>query len=85
MKPIGKYILIQKITEETKTESGLLLSAEDAKQMRYQKATVKAVGTEVSTISDTDTIYYDSRAGHQMIINGETYTVISLSDVVVVL
>ena len=27
MKPIGKYILIQQIKEEIKTDSGLLLSA----------------------------------------------------------
>ena len=29
MKPINKYILVNKIDEEVKTQSGLLLSAED--------------------------------------------------------
>ena len=35
MKPIGKYIVIKTIEEEIKTSSGLLLSAEDANEMRY--------------------------------------------------
>ena len=38
MKPIGKYILVKNIEEEIETSSGLLLSAEDASQMRYKKA-----------------------------------------------
>ena len=60
MKPIGKYILIQQIKEEIKTDSGLLLSANDVSQIRYRKATVVKPGTDVETINPEDTIYYDS-------------------------
>ena len=42
-------------------------------------------GTDVAVVKTTDEIYYDSRAGYKMVINGTQHTVISESDVVVVL
>jgi|TARA_B100001094_G_C18186298_1_gene804002 co-chaperonin GroES (HSP10) len=84
MKPIGKYIVIKKIEEEVKTESGILLSSEDVSSMRYQKGKVVKPGTLVDTIKEKDIIYYDKAAGHSMLINDFVYTVISERDVVVV-
>lgn len=84
MKPIGKYILLTPIKEEVKTESGILLSAEDVDNIRYKKGIINAVGTDVSNISAEDTIYYDSRAGYSMMIKDNLYTVITERDVVVV-
>ena len=37
MKPIGKYIVITKINEEKKTDSGLILSADDVNAYRYHR------------------------------------------------
>ena len=77
MKPIGKYIIIQRIEEQVKTDSGLLLSQEESQQRRYQKGTVVKSGTEVTTINKDDVIYYDQRQTQ--------YTSIQERDVVVVL
>jgi co-chaperonin GroES (HSP10) len=85
MKPIGKYILIKTIEEEVKHSSGLLLSSDDVNQMRYKKGLVVKPGTDVDVIQEGDSIYYDTRAGYMMIINGDTYTIIVERDVVVVL
>lgn len=85
MQPIGKYIVINKIEEEVKTDSGILLSAEDVASMRYQKGQVVKPGTLVNTINENDVIYYDKAAGYSMLIEDVTYTVISERDVVVVL
>ncbi len=85
MKPIGKYIVIKTIEEEIKTSSGLLLSAEDANQMRYKKGLVIKPGSTVEVIKEDDEIYYDKRAGFTMLIENEPYTIISENDVVVVL
>jgi len=85
MQPIGKYIVINKVEEEVKTQSGILLSAEDVASMRYQKGKVIKPGTLVDAIKENDMIYYDKTAGHSMLINDKTYTVISERDVVVVL
>jgi len=85
MKPIAKYIIIKTVEEEMKTSSGLLLSAEDASQMRYKRGIVIKQGTDVTVIKDNDEIYYDKRAGFTMLIENEPYTIITESDVIVVL
>ena len=85
MRPIGKYIVINKIEETLKTESGLLLSQEDASGFRYQKGKVVKPGTDVSVIQAGDVIYYDKNAGHAMFIQDKSYMVIVERDVVVVL
>ncbi len=85
MKPIGKYIVINKIHEEKKTESGLILSANDVNEYRYHKGNVVEPGTSVEHIKSGDTIFFDKAAGHTMLINNTTYTVITERDVVVVL
>ena len=66
MKPIGKYIIIKKIKEELKTESGLLLSAQDASEFRYKKGFVFKSGTDVEVINDGDIIYYDESGSHEI-------------------
>tara|TARA_R100001224_G_scaffold50508_2_gene29219 strand:+ start:261 stop:518 length:258 start_codon:yes stop_codon:yes gene_type:complete len=85
MQPIGKYIVIKKVKEEKKTQSGLLLSAEDVESYRYHKGIVVKPGTDVQSIKSKDIIYYDKAAGHSMFIKDQPYTVISERDVVVVL
>jgi len=85
MKPIGKYIVIKTIEEEIKTSSGLLLSAEDAKEMRYKRGLVVKPGSDVTVIKESDEIYYDKRAGFTMLIHNDPYTIITERDVVVVL
>lgn len=85
MRPIGKYIAISPIDEEIRTESGLLLSAQDSADMRYKKARVVAPGTEVPSVKAGDIIYYDKRSGFTLVIDGSLLTVITERDVVVVL
>jgi len=84
VKPIGKYVVIKTIEEELKTSSGLLLSAEDANQLRYKKGKIVAVGTEVVAIEKDSEIYYDKRAGYTMLIHDEPYTIIRENDIVLV-
>ena len=65
-------------------ESGLMLVGDEADTFRYKKATVVKAGTNVSDITDGDTIYYDKGAGYTMMFSGKKYTVILERDVVVV-
>jgi len=82
MRPIGKYIIVKDIQEEIKTESGLILSGEDANQLRYKRAEVIAVGTDVDVIDEMDELYYDKAHSFTMLINNEQFTIISERDVV---
>ena len=84
MKPIGKYIIVETIEETLKTESGLLLSQEDASNFRYKKGKVVKAGTDVGVIADGDVIYYDKSSGHTLFVNEKPFTVIIERDVVVV-
>jgi len=81
---IGKNIIVNDIDEEIKTESGLLLSAEDAKGFRYKKAKVVTPGTDVTVINPGDEIYYDKSHSYTMVIGDTPYTIIQERDVVVV-
>ena len=85
MKAVNKYIIVETIVEEMKTESGLLLSGDDANQLRYKKARVINPGTNVDTVNEGDVIYYDKSSGHTMILQDKKYTIILERDVVVVL
>ena len=85
MKAIGKNFIIQPIEEEIKTKSGLLLTAADVDEFRYKKGKVIQQGTDVKTIKANDTIYYDKSAGFSLLINNNSYTIISERDIVVVL
>lgn len=85
MKPINKYLLIQPVTEEIKTDSGLLLSGEDKNQFRYKKANVIEASDLVETIKKGDEIYYDKAQAHEVVIADNSYVVIQERDVVVVL
>lgn len=84
MLPIGKYIVIEAIDEEIKTDSGIILSGEDAGQFRYKKGRVVKPGTDVLAIKEGDTVYYDKGYSFTMIIGEAQYTIIRESDVVVV-
>jgi len=82
---ISKYIFIEPIEEEIKTESGILLTNDEAHQRRYHKGRVYEVGNEVHLINPDDEIYYDFRGAHTLLIEGKKITVIQERDVVVVL
>nr|ASN63276.1 co-chaperonin GroES [uncultured virus] len=86
MKAIGKNLIIQKVEENiTKSEGGLLLTKNDRNDIRYIEAKVISIGDEVVGIKENDTIFYDRHAGHMIELNKDTYQVIKVQDVVVVL
>jgi co-chaperonin GroES (HSP10) len=85
IKPINKYMLVSKVVEEMKSQSGLLYTSQESSDMRYQKAEVIAVGNLVDAIKEGDNVLYDKVYGHETIIEGVTYTVITEMNVVVVL
>ena len=82
---INKYIIVDRIIEEMKTDSGLMLSGDDRDEFRYKKAKVVVPVTSVDTIKKDDIIYYDKSSGHTMVLEDKKYTIILERDVVVVL
>jgi chaperonin GroES len=86
MKAIGKVLIIDKIKEgTTATKGGLLLAENQREDIRYIKAKVISLGDEIVGIKEGDHIFYDRHAGHKIDIDKDTYFVIKLNDVVIVL
>jgi len=83
MKPIGKYILIKEIVEEIETGSGLLLGADEVNLLRYKIGLVIVPGIDGAVLNSDDIIYYDSSAGHKMVMGEVTFTIIKEQDGVV--
>jgi co-chaperonin GroES (HSP10) len=81
---IGRYIVIRTIEEEVRTDSGILLSANDAAQFRYKVGVVVTPGTDVVSVFEGDKIYYDKSHSYTMLINEEQFTIIQEKDIVVV-
>jgi chaperonin GroES len=86
MKAIGLNLVIQKVKEgTTATKGGLLLAESHREDIRYIEAKVIQVGNQVVGIKEGDSIFYDRHAGHKIEVDKETYQVIKLGDVVIVL
>ena len=86
MRAVGKCLIIEKIKEgTTTTKGGLMLAESQREDIRYIEAKVLSIGEEVVGIKEGDMIFYDRHAGHKIDIDKETYHVIRLGDVVVVL
>ena len=86
MKAIGRNLIIEKLKEgTTKTKGGLMLAENQREDIRYIQAKVLEIGDEVVGVKKNDEIFYDRHAGHKIEIDKETYQVIKLGDVVVVL
>jgi co-chaperonin GroES (HSP10) len=83
MKAVGKYLIIENITEELKSNSGLIMTGEDMGNLRYRKSKVISAGTEVDCVKDGDIIYHDSRAGHKVKLDDKVYGVILEREVVI--
>lgn len=86
MRAVGKNLVIQKIKEgTTATKGGLLLAENQREDIRYVEAKVLYVGDEVVGVKENDSIFFDRHAGHKIEYDKETYHIIKLGDVVVVL
>ena len=86
MKAIGRNLIIEKTKKgTTKTKGGLLLAENQREDIRYTKATIITVGDDVPGLKKNDVIFFDRHAGHKIEVKENTYHVIKLQDVVVVL
>ena len=74
MKAIGKYIVIDPIKEvDTKTKGGLILAESQREDIRYRKAKIVTVGSDVNVLKKGNEIYYDRSAGFNIEIKKEQY------------
>ena len=86
MKAIGRNLIVNVIKQGiAKTKGGLLLGEKQREDIRYTEGSVVSVGDEVIGIKNNDVIYFDKNNSHQIEIKKDVYTVVNMSNVVVVL
>ena len=84
MKAVNNFVVIDKIKQEEKNTSGLIMTEDTNKDVRYLKGKVISVGNLVEGINEKDTVWYDKHAGHGIEFENKFYFVIKASDIVLV-
>ena len=84
MKAVNNFVVIDKIKQEEKKTSGLIMTENTNDDVRYLKGKVISVGGLVEGISEQDTVWYDKHAGHGIEFKDKFYFVIKASDIVLV-
>ena len=84
MKAVNHYVVIDRIKENQKTSSGLILDENKDEELRYFKGRVVSVGNLVEVIKQDDIVWYDRFAGHGIDFDDKFYFVIKSSDIVLV-
>lgn len=82
MKVLNKFIVIEKIAGASERKSGLIMTIDDTRELRYHKAKVVKSGPLVEGMTEGDEIYFDKAAGHDVLIGDTRFTVIQEKDVV---
>ena len=80
IKPLGERVLIKPISEEKRTEGGLVLP--DTSKEKPQKAIVAAVGKlEDVELNVNDKVIFSKYAGTEIKIDSEDYILIDATDI----
>ena len=84
MKAINYYIVIEKIKEKPKSDSGFVLTETQNEDIRYLKGRVISVGDLVNGITEGNIVHYDKHAGHGIEFDNKYYFVIKHADIVII-
>tara|TARA_Y100001938_G_scaffold51190_1_gene71418 strand:+ start:209 stop:466 length:258 start_codon:yes stop_codon:yes gene_type:complete len=84
MQAVNDYVIVDIVKEGPKKVGGFILTDDTDEANRYKKANIISVGNEVPIVKKGDSIYYDTRAGHDIAYNDTVYKVIRVRDIVMV-
>jgi|TARA_R110000782_G_scaffold178134_1_gene268997 co-chaperonin GroES (HSP10) len=84
MQAINYYLVVDKIKEAPKKVGGLELTEKQNSDVRYLRANVVSVGSNVPNVKEGDVIRYDKHAGHGIEWGDELLFVIKAPDVVLI-
>ena len=83
MKAIRNTVIVQKIQQESTTQSGIIIQGHDTEQQ--QRLRVVTVGESVDCVATGDVVVVDQATrGRQFVLDGQQYFVISDQEIVAV-
>jgi len=74
MKANDRYVLMHRVKENIETNSGLLMGETDMNDLRYQRGKVVSAGPMVEGLKSGDEVYFDKVHSHDVMFDGDMYT-----------
>ena len=82
LEPLDEFVVIQPVSDETETRSGLILPASAAAAAACRTGIVTAVGSEAEGVEAGDKVLYPSEAGYEVRLGGIEVKVLKREDLI---
>ena len=82
LEPLDQFVVIQPVSDETETRSGLILPASAASTFVCRTGIVTAVGTDANGIEAGDKVLYPREVGFDVRVGGIEVKVIKREDLI---
>ncbi len=82
LEPLDEYVVIQPVSDETETRSGLILPASAAATAVCRTGIVTAVGGDVNGIEAGEKVLYPGDAGYDVRIGGIEVKILKRADII---
>ena len=82
LEPLDEFVVVQPISDETETRSGLILPASAAAAAACRTGIVTAVGSEADGIEAGDKVLYPREAGYDVRLSGIEVKVLKREDLI---
>jgi chaperonin GroES len=82
LEPLDTYLVIQPVSDETETRSGLILPASAAAAAVCRTGIITAVGSEANGIEAGDKVLYPRDAGYEVRLGGIEVKVLKREDLI---
>ena len=82
LEPLDQFVVIQPVSDETETRSGLILPASAASAVACRTGIVTAVGTDAGGIEPGDKVLFPRDAGYEVRLGGAAVKVMKRGDLI---
>jgi chaperonin GroES len=82
LEPLDEFVVIQPVSDETETRSGLILPATAAAAVACRTGIVTAVGTDANGIEPGDKVLYPRDAGYEVRLGGIEVKLLKREDLI---
>ena len=82
LEPLDEFVVVQPVSDETETRSGLVLPASAAAAAACRTGIVTAVGTDANGIEPGDKVLYPREAGYEVRLGGIEVKVLKREDLI---
>ena len=82
LEPLDEFVVVQPVSDETETRSGLFLPASAAAAAACRTGIVTAIGSDASGIEAGDKVLYPREAGYDVRLGGIEVKVLKREDLI---